>query len=54
MKPLRNFINNIKPNFIADGKYSKWFPLFDAIELIILPSEFFFSPTFTDTVFLAS
>ena len=32
MKSLRNFINNIKPNFIADGKYSKWFPLFDAFE----------------------
>ena len=32
MKPLRNLINNIKPNFISDGKYSKWFPLFDAIE----------------------
>ena len=32
MKPLRNLINNIKPNFISDGKYSKWVPLFDAIE----------------------
>ena len=32
MKGLRNYFNNIKPNFINDGKYNKWFPLFDAIE----------------------
>jgi len=32
MKVLRNYINSVKPNFIGEGKYSKWFPLFDAIE----------------------
>ena len=32
MKGLRNYFNNIKPNFINDGKYNKWFPLFDALE----------------------
>ena len=32
MKVLRNYFDNIKPNFIEDGKYSKWFPLFDALE----------------------
>ncbi len=32
MKALRNYINDIKPNFINDGKYTKWFPLFDALE----------------------
>ena len=32
MKSLRSYINNVKPNFIDDGKYSKWFPLFDALE----------------------
>ena len=32
MKFLRNSIDNIKPNFIGEGKYAKWFPLFDAFE----------------------
>ena len=32
MKILRNYFNNIKPNFINDGKYNKLFPLFDALE----------------------
>ena len=32
MKFLRSYIDNVKPNFIGEGKYSKWFPLFDAIE----------------------
>ena len=32
MKFLRTYINNIKPNFIGDGKYARWFPLFDALE----------------------
>ena len=29
---LRNFIDNQKPLFVGQGKYSKWFPIFDAIE----------------------
>ena len=32
MKILRNYLDNIKPNFVSDGKHVKWFPLFDAIE----------------------
>ena len=32
MKFLRNYLNNVKPSFIGEGKYSKWFPLFDAFE----------------------
>ena len=32
MKFLRDSIENIKPNFVGEGKYAKWFPLFDAIE----------------------
>jgi Na+-transporting NADH:ubiquinone oxidoreductase subunit B len=32
MKFLRTYINNLKPNFIGDGKYARWFPLFDALE----------------------
>ena len=32
MKILRNYLNNVKPSFVGEGKYSKWFPLFDAIE----------------------
>ena len=32
MKILRNYLNNVKPNFVGEGKYKKWFPLFDAIE----------------------
>ena len=38
MKFLRKYINNAKPNFINDGKYSKWFPLFDAFENFIFSS----------------
>jgi Na+-transporting NADH:ubiquinone oxidoreductase subunit B len=32
MKFLRNYLNNVKPSFVGEGKYSKWFPLFDAFE----------------------
>ena len=32
MKILRNYLDNIKPNFVSDGKHVKWFPLFDALE----------------------
>ena len=32
MKFLRDSIENVKPNFVGEGKYAKWFPLFDAIE----------------------
>ena len=35
MNTLRKYINSVKPNFIGDGKYSKWFPLFDAVENFI-------------------
>ena len=39
MKGLRNYFNNIKPNFINDGKYNKWFPLFDAIENLFFTTK---------------
>ena len=32
MKLLRDYLNNVKPNFVGGGKYTKWFPLFDALE----------------------
>ena len=32
MKILRSYLNKTKPNFIGNGKYTKWFPLFDAFE----------------------
>ena len=39
MKGLRNYINSIKPNFVGDGKYSKWFPLFDAVENFVFSTQ---------------
>ena len=39
MKFLRNSIDNIKPNFIGEGKYAKWFPLFDAFENFVFNSK---------------
>jgi Na+-transporting NADH:ubiquinone oxidoreductase subunit B len=39
MKSLRNFIENIKPNFIDEGKHVKWFPLFDAFENFIFSTK---------------
>ena len=32
MRLLRDYINKMKPSFVGEGKYSKWFPLFDAFE----------------------
>lgn len=32
MRSLRDIINKMKPSFVGEGKYSKWFPLFDAFE----------------------
>ena len=29
MKFLRNYLNNVKPSFVGEGKYSKWFTQFD-------------------------
>ena len=39
MKFLRDSIENIKPNFVGEGKYAKWFPLFDAIENFVFNSR---------------
>ena len=39
MKGLRNYINSIKPNFVGEGKYSKWFPLFDAVENFVFSTQ---------------
>ena len=39
MKGLRNYINSVKPNFVGEGKYSKWFPLFDAIENFVFSTQ---------------
>ena len=39
MKFLRNSIDNIKPKFIGEGKYAKWFPLFDAFENFVFNSK---------------
>jgi len=36
---LRNAIDGIKPNFIGDGKFSKWFPIFDAVENFVFSSK---------------
>ena len=35
MKIIRGYLNNIKPNFVGEGKYTTWFPLFDAIENLV-------------------
>ena len=35
MRSLRDYINKMKPSFVGEGKYSKWFPLFDAIENLV-------------------
>ena len=35
MKAVREYLNNVKPSFVGNGKYSNWFPLFDAIENLI-------------------
>ncbi len=32
MRIIRKYINSAKPHFIGEGKYNKWFPLFDAFE----------------------
>jgi Na+-transporting NADH:ubiquinone oxidoreductase subunit B len=39
MKFLRTSIDNIKPNFIGEGKYAKWFPLFDAFENFVFNTK---------------
>ena len=39
MKILRSYINNVKPSFVGDGKYSKWFPLFDAVENLFFSTQ---------------
>lgn len=41
MKPLRNLLNNLKPNFEKGGKLEKFFPAFDAFE------SFLFVPNHT-------
>ena len=25
MKIIRNYLNNVKPNFVGEGKYTTWF-----------------------------
>ena len=48
MKILRNYLDDIKPNFVSDGKHVKWFPLFDAIEnLFFSANQVEFQPLFT-------
>ena len=39
MKFLRRRIDSTKPNFIGDGKYAKWFPLFDAFENFVFNTK---------------
>src|SRR6056300_1176592 len=39
MNGLRNYINSVKPNFIGEGRYAKWFPLFDAVENFIFSTQ---------------
>ena len=39
MNILRNYINSVKPNFIGEGRYAKWFPLFDAVENFIFSTQ---------------
>ncbi len=35
MKALRNFIDNIKPNFEKGGRYEKWMPVFESFETFL-------------------
>ncbi|WP_418263029.1 NADH:ubiquinone reductase (Na(+)-transporting) subunit B [Flavobacterium faecale] len=35
MKPLRNLLNNLKPNFEKGGKLEKFYPAFDAFETFL-------------------
>ncbi len=35
MKALRNFIDNIKPNFEKGGRYEKWMPIFESFETFL-------------------
>ena len=39
MKFLRNYIDDVKPNFVGEGKYAKWFPLFDAFENLVFSTQ---------------
>ena len=39
MKIIRNYLNNVKPNFVGEGKYTTWFPLFDAIENLVFSTD---------------
>ena len=39
MKSLRTYIENIKPNFVGEGKHAKWFPLFDAFENFVFSTK---------------
>lgn len=35
MKPLRNYIDKIKPNFEKGGKYEKWLSVFESLETFL-------------------
>ena len=39
MKPLRRFLDNIKPNFGSNGPLKKFFPIFDVVENFIFSSD---------------
>ena len=39
MKPLRNFLDNLKPKFKKGGTLEKWFPLFDVFENLFYSTD---------------
>ena len=39
MKPLRNFLDNVKPKFSKGAPLEKWFPIFDVFENLFYSSD---------------
>lgn len=39
MKPLRNFLDNLKPKFKKGGTLERWFPLFDVFENLFYSTD---------------
>ena len=36
---LRNFFNSLEPHFQKDGKYKKFYPIFEMVETIFFTSN---------------
>ena len=39
MKPLRNFLDKVKPKFSKGAPLEKWFPIFDVFENLFYSSD---------------